>query len=257
MKYLIGSVVVIALLIMLSPFTIVGAGERAVITRLGQVDRTLNPGIHWVTPLTESVHNFDVQTQKITVDSSAASKDLQDVLATVALNYNVNPESVAALYVNIGDDYDSRIIQPALQEAIKSATAKYTAEELITKRASVKESILSSVKERLGQSFIEVSDVAITEFKFSPSFNEAIEGKVKAEQNALTAKNLLEQKKYEAEQVVVTAQAEAEAIKIKAQAINSQGGEDYVNLEAVHKWNGILPVQMIPNSAVPFINLTK
>ena len=53
------------------------------------------------------------------------------------------------------------------------------------------------------------------------------------------------------------AQADAEAIKIQAQAINSQGGADYVALQAIGKWNGVLPVQMIPGGAVPFINLAK
>ncbi len=96
---------------------------------------------------------------------------------------------------------------------------------------------------------------SITNIEFSPSFTQSIEKKVTAEQDALAAKNRLEQIKYEGEQKVVSAKAEAEAIRIQSQAINSQGGADYVQLQAIQKWNGQLPVQMIPGSTVPFINL--
>lgn len=260
-KILIGGVLTILVFTILTPFTIVGAGERTVVTRLGQVDRVLEPGMHWVTPLTESTHTFDVQTQKITVDSSAASKDLQDVSTTIALNFNIDPKGIAGLYSEIGSDYDSRVIQPALQEAIKSSTAKYTAEELITKRALVKDEILLAVKTRLAPSYIIVSDVSITEFKFSPSFNEAIERKVTAEQNALASKNLLEQKKYEAEQTIVTAKAESESIKMKSEAANN---EKYVSLMKIEvqkamaaKWNGVLPVNMYAGAPLPLLNLTQ
>lgn len=255
----VSSVIILILILILSPFTIVGAGERAVITNLGKVDRVLEPGMHWVTPITESVHTFDVQTQKETVDASSASKDLQDVNASIAITYNINPEALSDLYTNIGNDYSRKIIDPSLQEGIKAATAKYTAEELITKRETVTKDILSNVKagvvERAGGDYITVTSIAITNFSFSASFNQSIEAKVKAEQDALTAKNKLAQVKYEAEQTVASAQAQAESIKIQAQAINSQGGADYVNLKAIEKWNGVLPAQMIPGGTVPFINI--
>lgn len=261
LKFGISFIVILIISAILMPFTIVGAGERTVITRLGQVDRVLEPGMHWVTPLTESTHTFDVQTQKITVDSSAASKDLQDVSTTIALNFNVDPKGVAALYAEIGSDYDSRVIQPALQEAIKSATAKYTAEELITKRAMVKDEILASVKTRLMPSYIVVSDVSITNFKFSDSFNQSIEAKVKAEQDALTAKNKLEQVKFEAEQTVASARAESESIKMKSEAANN---EKYVSLMKIEvqkamaeKWNGVLPVNMYAGAPLPLLNVTN
>ncbi len=250
----------LGLIFMLSPFTIVGAGERAVITNLGVVDRVLEPGMHWVTPITESVNSFDVQTQKESTDAKSASKDLQDVSASIAVTYNVDPAGLKELYTTIGTDYARKIIDPSLQEGIKAATANYTAEELITKRAIVTEEILTAVKKGVmertkGADLITVTAIAITDFKFSESFNQSIEAKVKAEQDALTAKNKLEQVKYEAAQTVASAQAQAEAIKIQASAINSQGGADYVQLQAISKWDGHLPEQFVPGSAIPFLNL--
>ena len=248
---------IIALVVIFGSFRIVGAGERGIVMRLGAVSRVWEPGFHFKLPIIESAVKITVQTQKEQVETDAASQDLQTVKAVVAVNYNVSADKVQDLWVTIGEDYKSRVIDPAIQEAVKAATAKYTAEQLITQRPKVKEDIRMSLSSILSPKDINVSDVSITNFDFSPSFNQAIESNVTAEQQALQAKNLLEQKKYEAEQTVVTAKAQAEAIQIQAQAIAQQGGANYVQIEAIKKWDGKLPAQMIPGAAVPFLNLTK
>lgn len=240
----------------LTPFTIVGSGHRGVVVNVGKVqDEILEEGFHFINPIA-SVTEINVQTQKVEAQATAASKDLQTVTAVVAVNYHLDPKTVNKLYQEIGMDFESRIISPSIQEAVKSATAKFTAEELITKRSEVGADIQASLTTRLNSKYMIVELVSIVNFDFSPSFNEAIEAKVTAEQNALASKNKLEQIKYEAEQRIVQAEAEAEAIAIQASAINSQGGADYVNLKAVEKWSGVLPTYMTGDS-IPFINLTK
>lgn len=254
-----GSILALILIGVFMPFTIVGAGERSVVLKFGAVDRVLDPGIHWVTPLMESSQKMDVKTQKEQVSSQAASKDLQTVSTDIALNYNLMPDKVGDLWKSIGSDYKTRIIDPAVQEATKSATAKYTAEELITKRESVRDDIKAALTTRLSNEFIQVSEVSIVNFDFSKSFNDAIEAKVTAEQNALAAKNKLEQVKFEAEQRVATAKAEAEAIKLQSDAANN---EKYVSLKRVEvqlemskRWNGQLPVNMYANVPLPLLDL--
>lgn len=265
-KIVIGLVIFFVFITLMGTFKIVSAGERGVVLRLGAVNRVMTEGINGKIPFIESVHIMDVRTQKEEVKASSASKDLQTVSAVIALNFHVQPESVGMLWKSVGKDYQARIIDPAIQESVKSATAKYTAEELITKRSEVKDAMKLSLAERLQKDFIMVDEVSIVNFDFSNSFNTSIEDKVKAEQDALTQKNKLEQVKYEAEQAiaqangvsqarVINAEAEAEAIKIQAAAITQQGGKDYVQLKTIEKWNGILPTQMIPGSAIPFINL--
>jgi regulator of protease activity HflC (stomatin/prohibitin superfamily) len=217
----------------------------------------LEEGIHWVTPIKSSVEKLDIKTQKEEVAVNAASKDLQTVTSTVALNFHLDAGKVNDLWQKIGKSYKERIIDPAIQEAMKSTTAKYTAEELITKREVVKNEAKENLKLRLANEYLIVDELSIVNFDFSTSFNSSIEQKVKAEQDALTAKNKLEQIKFEASQTIETAKAQAESIKIQAQAINSQGGADYVALQAIKQWNGVLPQYMIPNSTVPFINIAK
>lgn len=252
------SFLAIILLIILSPIGFVGVGERGVKIRLGAVTGdVVGEGIYFRVPLVESVKNMDIKVQKEEADVSAASKDLQTVTSKVALNYHLDPKSVASIYQNIGSDYKARLIDPSVQESVKATTAKFTAEELITKREQVREDIKIELRDKFSTSGIIVDEINIVDFDFSDSFNAAIEAKVTAEQTALAARNKLEQVKFEAQQQIETAKAQAETIRIQAQAINAQGGTDYVNLKAIEKWNGVLPTQMVPGSTVPFINLTK
>lgn len=248
----VAALVALMIAIAISPFTIISAGERGVVLRWGKVDRVLSEGVHWITPIVEDVEKLDVRIQKEEVDATAASKDLQSVSTKIALNYNLQPDKVGDLWTSIGKDYKNRILDPAIQESVKAATAKYTAEELITKRESVRDAIRTSLKERLSAENINVVEVSIVNFDFSADFNRAIELKVKAEQDALTAKNTLEKVKFEAEQKIAQAQAEAQSIKLQSEAAQNQ---KYVELKAIDvqmefakRWSGKYPDTYIVNS---------
>lgn len=255
----IGGIIIFFLVISLMPFTIVSAGERAVVLHFGKVDRVLSEGVHWVTPWVESIETLDVRTQKEEVVANSASKDLQTVTTKVALNYNLDAEQVGELWASIGKDYKARVIDPSIQEAVKAATAKYTAEELITKRELVRDDMRNALIERLSKDNIHVSEVSIVDFDFSAGFNASIEAKVKAEQDALTAKNKLEQVKFEAEQRVATAEAEARSIRLQSDAANN---EKYISLkqlevqlEFAKRWNGVLPQNLYGSAPIPFLQL--
>lgn len=255
-KIVIGAVSFLLLVIIISTsFGTIGAGQRGIKTRFGKVVGILDTGLYMKNPLTTQVKKVDVQTQKEQAEATAASSDLQTVNTKVAVNYNLDVNKLQDLYTKIGLEYKSKIIDPAIQEEVKAVTAKYTAEQLITKRQEVTDAIKLGLTTRLAENDIQVTGVSIVNFDFSGAFNEAIERKVTAEQNALAAKNKLDQVKFEADQTIETAKAQAESIKIQAQAINSQGGADYVQLQAIKQWDGHLPTQMVPGSTVPFINL--
>lgn len=260
-KWIIGVVVILVLIAFLNPFTTVDVGEKGIVISFGKIDRVLDPGIHWRTPFTESVVKMNVQTQKETSDAQAASSDLQTVKTTIAVNYNIDPAHVVDLYTTVGTNYVSVIIDPAVQKAVKATTAKYTAEQLITKRQEVSDAIQSALADDIATSFLKVTAISLTNFEFSPGFNQAIEAKVTAEQNALAAKNLLEQKKFEAEQTIVTAEATARSIRLQSDAANN---EKYVALKKIEvqqamaeKWDGKLPVNMYAGAPLPLLNVTQ
>lgn len=236
---------------------IVDAGERAVVTRVGEVNRVLAPGLHFIIPFVEQTTSYEVRTVKIETSTNSASQDLQSVQTTIALNFNVDPNKVGEVYADVRNDYMRRIVEPSIQESVKAATALFNAEALITRRSEVREQIQQKLVERVEKRGLTISDVAIVDFRFSPEFDRAIEAKVTAEQRALEAENKLKQIEFEAQQRIEQARGEAEAIRIQAEAITQQGGKDYVQLQAIQKWDGKLPQQWVPGSAVPFINLTQ
>jgi len=244
------------LLIVLWPFVSVSAGHRGVVVVFGEVHpNALTEGFHVVNPLARVI-DVDIRMQKEEAKGEAASKDLQSVHTTLAINYTLNGNNVPALYREVGLDYGSKIIDPIVQDRFKSVTAQYTAEQLITHREEVRQKVKTAVTLAVGEraAGINIHDVLITNFDFSQSFNAAIEQKQVADQNAQKAQRDLERIKIEAEQRVAQAKAEAEAIRIQAQAVTSQGGADYVKLKWIEKWNGELPATVM-GDAIPLVNL--
>jgi len=252
----------IALILILSfwPLTIINSGERGIVLNWGETSGVvLNEGLNWKIPFKQEVIKVDVRTQKNEVNVLAYSKDIQTVTAVIALNYHLDPQNVNKLYQDVGLDFDNKIIQPAIEESVKAATAKFTAQELIEKRPEVKDEIKTFLKERLAGWNIIVDEFSIANFDFSDQYERAIEEKQVAQQEALKAENDLKRIQIEAEQRVAQAQAEAEAIKLQSQAADNDKYVELkrleVQLEAVKKWNGVLPTQMIPDSSVPFVDV--
>lgn len=253
------TVLAVVIIFMLNPLVVVDAGERGVVLNWGAFQgQIMEPGLHVRVPFMQEVVKINVQTEKIEIkDSEAYSHDLQIVTVQSALTYNIDPKEVGLLYAEIGPSYEEKIITPSLEASVKQVYAQYTAEELLSKRSQVQEEIEQSFKKTIEGKHIIVQHYALVNESFSPEFENAIEQKQIAEQSALKAKNDLDRITIESEQRVTQAKAEAEAIKIQAEAIQQQGGAEYVQLQAIAKWDGKLPTQMLSGGTVPFINLTK
>lgn len=176
---------------------------------------------------------------------------------SVALNYHIIPDKSNLVYQTIGAEYKNRIIDPAIQEVMKAVSARYTAEELITKRPAESSEMKETLTSRLLTSNIAVDAFAIINFSFSQPFTDAIEAKQTAEQNALKAKRDLDRIKVEAKQTITAATAEAEALRLQKMNISPDLIElrkIEANLKAIEKWNGILP-EVTGAGAIPFIGV--
>lgn len=220
------------------------AGHRGILLRFGAVQGVMSEGLHFIVPGINNIERVEVRTQKETSNASAASKDMQTVETSVAINYHIDPDRVGDLFKNVGTDYRARIIDPAVQESLKQVTAQYTAEELIKQRASVKLKLETEVTNRLKSYNIVVEPlgVSITNFNFSAEFNTAIEAKQVAQQSMEKQKYVLQQAELERKTAVTTAKGEAEAVRIKASALKTQGGSKALAREWIAKWDGKLPV---------------
>jgi regulator of protease activity HflC (stomatin/prohibitin superfamily) len=248
------AIVFVALIIIFSVFGTIGAGERGILLQFGAVqDRVLGEGLYFKIPFVHSVVKIDVKIQKDEVVASAASKDLQIVTSKIALNYHLDPDAVNKIWQEVGKTYNTRIIAPSIQEAVKAESAKFTAEELIIRREEVKEQIKANLTIRLLERSIVVDEFNIIEFEFSRAFNEAIEAKVTAEQLKLKADRDLERIVIEAEQKVADARGKAEAIRIEAVALRQN--PQVVELRWIEKWDGKVPLYW--GEASPFIGINR
>lgn len=250
--------IILFLLFAFKPWAQVGAGERGIVMNFGAVENTvLGEGIHFKIPIVQTVILMDVKIQKAITDAASASSDLQDVALSVALNYHVIPDKANIVYQSIGVEFKARIIDPAIQEVMKAVTARYTAEELITKRPAVSTEMKDALTTRLLENNIAVDAFSIVSFSFSKTFTDAIEAKQTAEQNALKAKRDLDRIRVEAEQTIAAATAEAEALRLQKMNISPDLIElrkIEANLKAIEKWNGILP-EVTGAGAIPFIGV--
>ena len=250
--------IILVILLFFRPFVQIGAGERGVVMNFGAVqDMVLDEGLHFRVPIMQSIIAVDVKVQKSESEAAAASSDLQDVSSKVALNYHIIPDKANVVYQTIGIAFKERIIDPAVHEVVKAVTAKYTAEELITKRPAVSDAMKTALTERLIIHNIAVDAFSIVGFSFSKIFMEAIESKQTAEQLALKARRDLDRIKIEAEQKITAARAEAESLRLQRANISTDLIElrkIEANLKAIEKWNGILP-QVTGSGAVPFIGV--
>lgn len=255
-----GLVAAVIILPIAAPFAIVPSGHRGVMTTFGKItEQVFGEGLHFRIPIAQTMHLMEVRVQKGEGQGDAASKDLQSVHTSVALNYHIDPQAVVSVFRDVGQDIGTKIITPSVQEAVKAATAMYTAEELITKRPDVREKIRSFLDQRLIKHGVVVDEFSITNFAFSKSFTDAVEAKTTAEQQKLKADRDLQRIRVEAEQKVAQAQAEAESLRIQKQQVTAELlrlREVENERKAIEKWDGRLPTTMMGNS-VPFVNVGK
>lgn len=245
------AVVAFILLNILNPIVIVGSGHRGVVTTFGSVEnRILQEGFNFKIPIAQRVTEIDVRIQKFEVLAPAASYDLQEVSSEIALNFHISPDKVNLLYQTVGvEEFQNKIIEPMVQEIVKSITAKYTAVDLIQKRQIVANEIEKELKEKLEPYYITIDQVSMKDFDFSEKFKAAIEDKQEAEQLALKAQRDLERIKTEAEQQIATARAEAESYRLK----NSSITPIMRDMEWIKKWDGRLP--QVQGSNTPMIQI--
>jgi regulator of protease activity HflC (stomatin/prohibitin superfamily) len=239
---IVGLVMVVAGVLM-AGVVMVPTGYKAVLLQFGGLRGQLDEGIHLITPGVNSVVLMETRTQKEESTATAASRDLQVVTANMALNFRIQPDAVGKLYQRVGTEYKIRIIDPTLQESVKVVTARYTAEDLIRSRASVKAEVENEITKRLAQYYIQVEPggLSITNFDFSPEFNKAIEAKQVAQQEAEKQKYLLQRAELEKQTEVTLAEGKAQAARLSAESLKVQGGSLVIAREWIEKWDGKLP----------------
>ncbi len=271
-------VVAILLFLVAGAFVVVEAGHVGVVKRLGAVQMApLAEGLHFKRPFMDSIEQLDIRLMPTNAKATAASKDLQTVSTEINVAYSLNGELAPVTYQKIGNtaQVSAALVEPAIQESVKAITAQYTAEELVTKRAEVKTAIQGAIESFITATLtekdignaVQLANVAITDFVFSPEFNIAIEAKVKAEQEALRAKNekLMRVTQAEAsaaerelaadaEAYSTEVQSKARADAIQREALALRDNPEIIQLRAIERWDGLLP-RIQGSGVLPFLNI--
>lgn len=249
------TIVIIFLAIMSKFFVIVNAGERGVMMQFGKVqEQVLGEGLHVIFPTVYSVKKLSVRVQKQESSAEASSKDLQDVFTDVALNWHIIPDEANAIFQQIGDEKEviTRIIDPAVEEVLKAVMAKYTAEEIITKRGEVKAAVDEFLTLRLVTYHIAVDDISLVHVHFSERFSDAVEAKQIAEQEAKTGEFLALKAVKEAEAKVNLAKGEAEVQRLLRDNLTPE----LLERQAIEKWDGKLPL-IVGDGGKNLLDLSK
>jgi len=244
--------------VIIQSFTVISAGHTGVQVTLGEVNPVpLTEGVHFVNPISV-IRDVDTRMQKAQLDGqSAGTKDLQQVHTDIVINYRMSPQNLPHIFKEFGLDIGNKILGPAINDAFKAVTGKFTSEELITKRDVVSQEILAHLRTKVTPFNIEVSNVSLVNFSFNAEYQKAIEQKVIATQQTAKAQQDLERIKIEAASRIAQAEGEAKAIAIQAQAIQSNGGQNYVALQWIDKWNGQLPSTVMGGDAKALMQIGR
>ena len=278
LNFLYPIIIILVIVLATSAFVIVDSGHVGVVRTLGAVQpEPLPEGFHIKKPFMDKVEQIDIRLTKAKSKSKAASKDLQTVETQVTVQYSLSGPVSPQTYQRIGqrEVVAATVIEPAIQESVKAVTAQYTAEQLVTKRAEVKQQIQKAIENFINVTLqdkqvptaLNIANVAITDFEFSEEFNKAIELKVKAEQEALQALNEKTRRVTQAEagyqerklaadgeayEIEAASKAKADAIEREARALKNN--PQLIQLRLAERWDGTLP-KFTGGEAVPLINI--
>jgi len=203
----------------------VDGGERAVMFDRfrGVLKETSAEGTHFMVPIIQSPTIYDVRTRPKSLSSVTGTKDLQQVNLTLRVLCRPNVEQLSTIHLNLGPDYDDRVLPSIGNEVLKATVAQYNADELLTRRQEVTEQIAKSLRKRADDFGILLEDVALTHLSFSHEYSRAIEAKQVAQQDAERAKFEVMKSEQEREAAVIRAEGESESAKLISQATRSAG----------------------------------
>lgn len=233
------------LITILSSFTTINSGEVGLRVRFGKIiDSNLTEGLNFKIPYIERIVKVNIKVQKVEVNTTSASKDLQDIKTTLAVNYRVENKSATNLYKTVGNSYEQTILTPAIEESIKSIISKYTAEQTITLRPEVSSECMKELQEKVEKYGIVIDNFNIINLEFSEEYSKAIEEKQVAEQKLATAK-------LESEAKIVEAEATQKSNELLKQTLT----DELIMKEFIDKWDGKLPETYAGDNIMGLFNL--
>lgn len=255
----IGLIILIGIVIGLNSVITVPTGFVGVKTRFGKVQEdVIQEGLNTKVPFVEKIVKIDCKTKKIETTSEGSTKDMQNVSASIAVNYNVNKESANTLYKQVGADYENIVINPAILESIKATMAQYTAEELITKRAEVSNKIQDTLTDKITDNGFLITEFNVINIDFSEEFDKAIEEKAVKQQEVVSAEAEKQKQSIINDMEIQKAEKDVQVMALQNQQITESTlrlKELEVKQSLINKWNGALPSTSVGQNMMSMFNI--
>jgi len=211
--FVVGGGIALGLAVVMSAFVQIPAGFVGVVRQFGAVTgSTLDPGLHFVTPIVNTVDQVDTRVKAIRIEGyTAASREQQDLFLDATLNYHVDPRRAPDIIQNLGVDFENTIIMPRFLDIPKSVTDDYPTAVVLNSRDEIRVKATELLRAELGSRGIIVDQINFENFSYSDAYNQAIEDKQVAQQQVETERQRLAQQEIIAQQKVATAKGDAEA----------------------------------------------
>lgn len=261
--------------IALSCVSFIPTGYTGIVTTFGKVsDGTKEAGMVVKAPW-QSIVKMDNRVQELSMDLSAFSSDIQEVATGVSVGYRINQANAMTIYKEVGKEYEDILITPRILETVKTVVAHYDASSLIYNRDAVAAEMDTMLRSTLSAYNIDLSYVSVTNFDFTDTFTDAVEAKVKAQQEKEKAETDAEKRRVEAQATadadLIAANAEAEKSKVAADAelyVAEKKAEanralndsltgnllEYYEIMSVDAlWDGKLPTYVGGETSIPII----
>lgn len=265
-----GIIAVTAIVVAFGSFYTVDEGERALVTRNGVVQSVAGPGLHFKMPIIDAATYFSVRDQVAQYPGlQAYTRDQQTATVdNISVNYRIDPGQVREIYERYGstENMVAQLIGRRVGQNLEQTFGQFNAELAVRDRGKLVADFAQAVTAVTGP--ILITSVQVENFSFPPEYEKNINERMAAEVEALkaeqTAKKTVTEANADAEARIAQATAQAEAVRMageaEASAIRAKGAAlrdnpGLVSLIQAERWNGVLPSHMIPNSAVPFLNV--
>ncbi|TDQ31447.1 prohibitin family protein [Zeaxanthinibacter enoshimensis] len=248
--------IIILLIILISKSAVtIGSGEAGVLYKTfggGVVtdEAPLGEGFHIVAPWNK-VFIYEVRRQELFEKMKVLSSNGLDIQLDASAWFKPKYDELGKLHQQIGDGYVQRILLPTIRSAARSVVGRYTPEQLYSsKRDAIQKEIFEETKKIVDNQFIVLDEILVRDVTLPPTIKDAIERKLKQEQESLEYEFRLEKADKEAQRQRIEAQGKADANKILSASLNEQILQDK-GIEAT------LKLAQSPNSKVVIVGSSK
>jgi regulator of protease activity HflC (stomatin/prohibitin superfamily) len=263
------------LIVVFGSYYTVGAGEQAIVLRLGAVADVTGPGLHFKVPIIEDIRR--VSTRVAFIEWSKAngnamesySRDQQPATLEVKIALRVTPDdkSITELYTTYRDfdGYVQTVVFPRALEGIKTVFGQFNAVTVIQERAQFNLKVEAEIRRQVTGP-ITIEGVQIQDISFSEAYEQSVEQRMQAQVEVERVQQNKAREQLQADIKVIQATADAQSVRLKGEAEGAairaraealKDNPQLVALTAAEKWNGVLPTTMIPGSTVPFVTVPK